>query len=153
SSRCGSAACSATTSCGCGRPSKTRPIDARPCRGSSSVQASRPDSPKSWSRGVSCCSSASTPPQDPCTNPRHEFDPADSVSGMAITRLNHAVLYVRDVDRSAAFYCDVLGFTPINMTPDGFKGAAFLRAPASTNDHDLGLFEIGLGAAPSGAGR
>jgi hypothetical protein len=32
-------------------------------------------------------------------------------------------------------------------------GAAFLRAPGSTNDHDLGLFEIGSAAAPSGAGR
>src|SRR3954462_2977932 len=72
---------------------------------------------------------------------------------MPITRLNHAVLYVRDVERSVAFYSDVLGFTPINMTPDGFRGAAFLRAPASTNDHDLGLFEIGKGAAPSQAGR
>src|SRR5215208_749364 len=72
---------------------------------------------------------------------------------MPITRLNHAVLYVRDVERSVVFYRDVLGFTPINMTPDGFKGAAFLRAPASTNDHDLGLFEVGAQAGPSGAGR
>jgi catechol-2,3-dioxygenase len=35
----------------------------------------------------------------------------------------------------------------------GLRGAAFLRAPSSTNDHDLGLFEIGAQAAPSGAGR
>jgi catechol-2,3-dioxygenase len=67
--------------------------------------------------------------------------------------LNHAVLYVRDVEKSVAFYRDVLGFKPINMTPEGFKGAAFLQAPASTNDHDLGLFEIGAGAGPSQAGR
>src|SRR5690348_10233235 len=39
------------------------------------------------------------------------------------------------------------------MTPDGFRGAAFLQAPGSTNDHDLGLFEIGQAAGPSGAGR
>jgi hypothetical protein len=39
------------------------------------------------------------------------------------------------------------------MTPDGFSGAAFLQAPDSTNDHDLGLFEIGAGAAPSPAGH
>ena len=32
---------------------------------------------------------------------------------MAITRLNHAVLYVRDIERSLAFYRDVLGFRPI----------------------------------------
>src|SRR5215207_6579480 len=72
---------------------------------------------------------------------------------MGITRLNHAVLYVRDVERSVAFYGDVLGFRRIPMTPDGFRGAAFLQAPGSTNDHDLGLFEIGSSAGPSGAGR
>jgi catechol 2,3-dioxygenase-like lactoylglutathione lyase family enzyme len=72
---------------------------------------------------------------------------------MGVTRLNHAVLYVRDVKRSVAFYRDVFGFREIPMTPDGFRGAAFLQAPDSTNDHDLGLFEIGSAAAPSGAGR
>jgi catechol-2,3-dioxygenase len=72
---------------------------------------------------------------------------------MGIHRLNHAVLYVRDVKRSVAFYSDVLGFRMINMTPDGFRGAAFLQAPGSTNDHDLGLFEIGAAAGPSPAGR
>jgi catechol-2,3-dioxygenase len=71
---------------------------------------------------------------------------------MAIHRLNHAVLYVRDVERSVAFYRDVLGFAPIQGM-DGLRGAAFLRAPGSTNDHDLGLFEIGPGAANSPAGR
>jgi hypothetical protein len=39
------------------------------------------------------------------------------------------------------------------MAPDGFAGAAFLQAPGSTNDHDLGLFEIGAAAGPSMAGR
>jgi catechol 2,3-dioxygenase-like lactoylglutathione lyase family enzyme len=72
---------------------------------------------------------------------------------MPITRLNHAVLYVRDVHRSVAFYTDVLGFRPVAMTPDSFKGAAFLQAPGSTNDHDLGLFEIGPTAGASLAGR
>jgi catechol-2,3-dioxygenase len=38
------------------------------------------------------------------------------------------------------------------MTPEGFRGAAFLQAPDSTNDHDLGLFEV-ASAGPSGAGR
>ena len=72
---------------------------------------------------------------------------------MGITRLNHAVLFVRDLERSIAFYTDVLGFRKIDMTPEGFAGAAFLQAPGSTNDHDLGLFEIGSNAGPSGAGR
>jgi catechol-2,3-dioxygenase len=72
---------------------------------------------------------------------------------MPIHRLNHAVLYVRDVRRSVEFYSKVLGFHPVSMLPDGFSGAAFLQAPGSTNDHDLGLFEIGAAAAASPAGR
>jgi catechol 2,3-dioxygenase-like lactoylglutathione lyase family enzyme len=72
---------------------------------------------------------------------------------MPINRLNHAVLYVRDVERSVEFYRDALGFRPVGIAPDGFKGAAFLQAPGSTNDHDLGLFEVGSAAGPSGAGR
>jgi len=72
---------------------------------------------------------------------------------MPITRLNHAVLYVADLERSVRFYTEVLGFRSIPMTPDGFCGAAFLQAPGSINDHDLGLFEIGAQAGPSGAGR
>jgi catechol 2,3-dioxygenase-like lactoylglutathione lyase family enzyme len=72
---------------------------------------------------------------------------------MGIHRLNHAVLYVRDLEESVAFYSDVLGFRRVDMTPEGFRGAAFLQAPNSTNDHDLGLFEIGAAAGPSGAGR
>ena len=68
---------------------------------------------------------------------------------MPIQRLNHAVLYVRDVDRSVAFYTDVLGFRVKAALP----GAAFLQAEASTNDHDLGLFAIGDRAGASTAGR
>ena len=68
---------------------------------------------------------------------------------MGIHRLNHAVLYVRDVEASVAFYNGVLGFT----TKAGFPGAAFLQAPGSTNDHDLGLFEVGHQAAASAAGK
>ena len=60
---------------------------------------------------------------------------------------------MRDVDESVAFYTEVLGFQPLDMLPEGFRGAAFLRAPGSTNDHDLALFEVGADAAPSQAGR
>jgi catechol-2,3-dioxygenase len=71
---------------------------------------------------------------------------------MPITRLNHAVLYVRDIDRSVSFYRDLLGFTVLKeMSRLGM--AAFLRAPGSTNDHDLGLFGIGDQVADSAAGR
>jgi catechol 2,3-dioxygenase-like lactoylglutathione lyase family enzyme len=72
---------------------------------------------------------------------------------MGIFRLNHAVLFVRDLDESVRFYSDVLGFRRVDMTPEGFAGAAFLQAPGSTNDHDLGLFELGPAAGPSLAGR
>ena len=68
---------------------------------------------------------------------------------MPIHRLNHAVLYVRDAERSAQFYEEVLGFRQVMA----FPGAVFLQAEGSTNDHDLGLFSIGEGAAASGAGR
>jgi catechol-2,3-dioxygenase len=68
---------------------------------------------------------------------------------MGIHRLNHAVLYVRDVDVSTAFYGEQLGFLVVSK----FPGAAFLQAPGSTNDHDLGIFAVGERAAPSGAGR
>jgi catechol-2,3-dioxygenase len=69
---------------------------------------------------------------------------------MAISRLNHAVLYVRDVARSTAFYRDVLGFRV--KTALG-EQAVFLQAPDSTNDHDLALFGLGAAAGDSTAGR
>jgi catechol-2,3-dioxygenase len=68
---------------------------------------------------------------------------------MPVQRLNHAVLFVRDVDRSVAFYRSVLGFRTVAEIP----GAAFLQAEASTNDHDLGLFALGDGAGDTTAGR
>ena len=71
---------------------------------------------------------------------------------MGVFRLNHAVLFVRDVASSVAFYSDVFGFRPVADLA-AIPGAAFLQAPGSTNDHDLGLFEIGVAAGPSGAGR
>ena len=69
---------------------------------------------------------------------------------MPVQRLNHAVLYVRDTDRSAAFYRDVLGFRTVMEIPGR---AAFLQAEGSTNDHDLGLFAIGDRAGSSEAGQ
>ena len=69
---------------------------------------------------------------------------------MPVSRLNHAVLYVRDVARTREFYEQVLGFRTLIHLPGQ---AAFFQAPGSTNDHDLGVFQIGSGAGPSGAGR
>jgi catechol-2,3-dioxygenase len=66
---------------------------------------------------------------------------------MPVRRLNHAVLYVRDLAATVSFYRETLGFE-IRLEIPG--QAAFLRAPESANDHDLGLFEIG-GAADAPA--
>src|SRR5260370_21918105 len=64
---------------------------------------------------------------------------------MAVRRLNHAVLYVHGLERTVDFYRTTLGFEVRLEIPGR---AAFLRAPDSANDHDLGLFEIGTGPAP-----
>jgi catechol-2,3-dioxygenase len=66
-----------------------------------------------------------------------------------VRRLNHAVLYVRDADRSAAFYQDVLGFEVVERLP----GAVFLRAAGTRNHHDLGLFSAGPQAPLPQRGR
>ncbi|CAM5664043.1 Catechol-2,3-dioxygenase [Streptomyces avidinii] len=63
---------------------------------------------------------------------------------MSVRRLNHAVLWIRELDRSVEFYTDVFGFQVDHLIPGR---AAFLSAPGSLNDHDLGLFAIG-GDAP-----
>jgi len=56
-------------------------------------------------------------------------------------RLNHAVLFVTDVERAAAFYTGTFGMEFVTREPRA--NAAFLRLPRSGNHHDLGLFGIG----------
>jgi catechol-2,3-dioxygenase len=68
-----------------------------------------------------------------------------------ITRMNHAVLYVRDARAQQRFYADVLGFATIVADDEGRY--VFMRAPNSTNHHDIAFFSIGANAAPSTAGR
>jgi catechol-2,3-dioxygenase len=63
--------------------------------------------------------------------------------------LNHAVLFVSDLDRAKVFYTDVLGFELLEETT-GLQ-AAFLRAPGSNNHHDLGLFQTPAPKAPRGS--
>ncbi len=65
---------------------------------------------------------------------------------MAVRRLNHAVLYVGDLAATVDFYTYALGFE-VRMEIPG--QAAFLRAPESLNDHDLGLFSVPDGTLPS----
>jgi catechol-2,3-dioxygenase len=70
---------------------------------------------------------------------------------MPVTGLNHAVLFVRDVDATADFYRRTFGFEELNRPP-GMR-AAFMRAAGGENHHDLGLFEVGPQAPrpPSGS--
>jgi catechol-2,3-dioxygenase len=60
-------------------------------------------------------------------------------------RLNHAVLFVADLERSIAFYQRAFGAEIVAREPRA--DAAFLRMPRSGNHHDLGLF--GVGAQPA----
>ena len=69
---------------------------------------------------------------------------------MQIKELGHAVLYVRNLERSAAFYGDLLGWpriTPENMP---FPAAAF---SGGRTHHELLLIEVGEQAAPLPHGR
>ena len=59
-------------------------------------------------------------------------------------RLNHAVLYVAELERSIAFYQQAFAMEVMAREPRA--DAAFLRLPRSGNHHDLGLF--GVGAQP-----
>jgi catechol-2,3-dioxygenase len=56
-------------------------------------------------------------------------------------RLNHAVLYVSDLERSVSFYEAAFGMMVVAREPRAL--AAFLRLPRSGNHHDLGLFSVG----------
>jgi catechol-2,3-dioxygenase len=70
---------------------------------------------------------------------------------MGITGMNHAVLYVRDARRTAAFYRDVLEF--ISVIEDDGGGFVFMRGPDSPNHHDIAFFTVGEQAAASTAGK
>jgi catechol-2,3-dioxygenase len=61
-----------------------------------------------------------------------------------VTRLNHAVLFVRDATRAAEFYGRVFGFEIVGSEMGG--QAVFMRSPLATNHHDLGLFSVGADA-------
>jgi catechol 2,3-dioxygenase-like lactoylglutathione lyase family enzyme len=66
------------------------------------------------------------------------------------------LLYVRDVERSVAFYSDLLRFrTVFRLHADGGEvpEGAFLQAEGSTNDHDLAFLQIEGPASPQSPGR
>lgn len=64
-------------------------------------------------------------------------------TAIPVARLNHAVLYVRDLDRSVDFYTRAFGFE--EFAREGGM-MAFLRASGTSNHHDLGLMAVGPNA-------
>jgi catechol 2,3-dioxygenase len=74
---------------------------------------------------------------------------------MEVQELGHIVLYVRNVERSATFYRDVLGWRqilPAEGAGPGLPVAAF-SAPSGRTHHELLLIEVGEDAAPVPGGR
>lgn len=65
-------------------------------------------------------------------------------------RLNHAVLFVADVERAVSFYTETFGMDVVAREPRA--NAAFLRLPRSGNHHDLGLFGVGTAGGPKRRG-
>jgi len=61
-------------------------------------------------------------------------------------RLNHAVLFVAELERSVRFYTELFGMDVVAHEPRA--NAAFLRLPRSGNHHDLGLFGVGAAGGP-----
>lgn len=58
-----------------------------------------------------------------------------------VSKLNHAVLYVRDANVAAEFYSRIFGFEVVSSEFGG--RAVFMRAGGGENHHDLGLFSVG----------
>ena len=69
---------------------------------------------------------------------------------MQIKELGHVVLYVRNLERSAAFYGDVLGWRRITRDSVPFRAAAF---SSGRTHHELLLIEVGEDAQPAPTGR
>jgi catechol-2,3-dioxygenase len=69
---------------------------------------------------------------------------------MEVKELGHLVLYVRDVQRSAAFYGDVLGWKAAFPATLGVPAAAF---SSGRTHHELLLIEVGEEATPLPRGR
>ena len=68
---------------------------------------------------------------------------------MTVKELGHVVLYVSDVERSAAFYGDILGWDPVFPTTMGMPVAAF---SSGRTHHELLLIEVGKEATPQPRG-
>ena len=72
---------------------------------------------------------------------------------MEVKELGHLVLYVRNLERSAAFYRDVLGWRQLGpKVPLGMPATAF-SAPSNRTHHELLLIEVGEDAQAVPEGR
>ena len=71
---------------------------------------------------------------------------------MEVKELGHIVLYVHNLQRSAAFYRDVLGWRQLSEVPLGSPAMAFSSASNRTH-HELLLIEVGDDAQPIPRGR
>jgi catechol 2,3-dioxygenase-like lactoylglutathione lyase family enzyme len=73
------------------------------------------------------------------------------MGAVQVTELGHIVLFVRDLDRSASFYTNVLGFRPVIDRPSGQRGVMYRTASERTH-HELLLIEAEAGATPAPVG-
>ncbi len=71
---------------------------------------------------------------------------------MTVRELGHLVLYVHDVNRSAAFYRDVLGWKQI-LPEEGETPVGVAAFSSGRTHHELLLIEVGPDATPIPAGR
>jgi len=71
---------------------------------------------------------------------------------MKTIELGHAVLYVRDLERSRHFYGEILGLPEIGPAAFATNGGAAAFSGGRTH-HELLLIEVGPSAAPLPAGR
>ena len=63
---------------------------------------------------------------------------------MALRKLGHVVLKVRDLDRSEAFYTGVVGLTVTGRMPGRM---VFFAVPGNEDSHDLAVWKVGPDAA------
>lgn len=89
-----------------------------------------------------------TPDPQLTTQPSRQPGPAVPFS---IGKIGHVALYVSDIERSARFYADVLGFRTSDTYGDDMMpgGAVFLRC--NPDHHGIALFKA-TEANPAGAG-
>ncbi len=69
---------------------------------------------------------------------------------MSVKELGHIVLYVSDIDKSVAFYRDVIGF---NMVLGGESGMPVAMFSSGRTHHELLLIQVGRDAKPIPSGR